>query len=122
MLYKRKDQNEDLCILKFNRTLLDLEGVIISDRNASSGYAAFYTPEVGLERIDFELVYAGYWTDSDYFEHRRRKSIKCAEVLVPYCIPYYYVMCAAVVNEKAAVRLKGAGFDKKIFIKSDEFF
>lgn len=39
-----------------------------------------------------------------------------------YCIPYYYVMCAAVVNEKAAVRLKGAGFDKKIFIKSDEFF
>ncbi len=122
MLSRKRSQNEEICILKFDRVVLDFEGVIVSDKNASSDYAAFYTPEVGLEHIDFGLVYARYWTDNDYYEQCRKKSIKCAEVLVPYVIPYEYVVCAAVVNERAAELLEDVGFDKEIIIEPRVFF
>ncbi len=122
MLSRRRSQNEEICILKFDRSVLDMKGVIISDRNASSDYAAFYTPEVGLENIDFDLVYARYWLDEDYFEQCRKKSIKCAEVLVPYVIPYEYVVCAAVVNINAAKGLENIGFDRRIVIEPRLFF
>lgn len=122
MLSRKRSQNEELCILKFDRGVLDLEGVVLSDKNASSDYAAFFTPEAGLEYIDFNLVYARYWTDDDYYIQCRKKSIKCAEVLVPYVIPYEYVVCAAVVSEKAAKRLEDIGFDKEIIIEPRVFF
>ncbi len=99
-----------------------MNGVILSDKNASSDYAAFYTPKLGLENIDFDLVYARYWTDKDYFEQCRKKSIKCAEVLVPYMIPYEYVICAAVVSEAAAEQLERVGFNKDIIIEPRVFF
>ena len=75
-----------------------------------------------MEKIDFNLVYARYWTDEDYFEQRKKKSIKCAEVLVPGYIPYNYVVAAAVVNECAAEKLKLTGIDKKIVIQPGLFF
>lgn len=122
MLSRKRSQNEEICILKFDRTVLDLEGVILSDRNASSDYAAFYGAKAGLEKIDFDLVYARYWTDNDYYEQCRKKSIKCAEVLVPYCISFDYVVCAAVVNKDSASRLSATGFDRDIFIRPGVFF
>lgn len=122
MLSRKRSQNEEICILKFDRVVLDFEGVILSDKNASSDYAAFYEADVGLNNIDFDLVYARYWTDEDYYEQLRKKSIKCAEVLVPYYIPYDYVVCAAVVNKDAAKRLAETGFDRKIIIETRVFF
>ena len=122
MLSKRRNQNEEICILKFNRAILDLEGVILSDRNASSKYVKFYRVKDGLEKINFDLVYAKYWTDSDYLNQSIKKSIKCAEVLVPYCIPFNYVVCAAVVSRNSENKLKAVGFNKSIFIKPEIFF
>lgn len=122
MLSRKRSQNEEICILKFDRVVLDFDGVILSDKNASSNYAAFFGAMVGLENIDFDLVYARYWTDDDYYAQCRKKSIKCAEVLVPYCIPYDYVVCAAVVNEVAADRLKAVGFDRNIIVEPRVFF
>lgn len=122
MLSRKRSQNEEICILKFDRVVLDFEGVIISDKNASSNYAAFYEPNIGLDCIDFDLVYARYWTDEDYYEHCKKKSIKCAEILVPYSIPSDYIVCAAVVNKNAAKRLEKTGFDKNIIIEPRVFF
>ena len=122
MLSRKRSQNEEICILKFDRAVLDIKGVVLSDKNASSDYAAFYTAEVGLENIDFDLVYARYWTDDDYYEQCRKKSIKCAEVLVPYCIPYDFIVCAAVVKEEAKERLKAIGFDREVFVEPRVFF
>ncbi|MBR1702854.1 MAG: DUF4433 domain-containing protein [Lachnospiraceae bacterium] len=122
MLSRKREQNEEICILKFDRTVLDLNGVIVSDKNASSDYAAFYTPETGLEKIEFNLVYARYWLDENYYEQCRKKSIKCAEVLIPYMIPYNYVVCAAVINEQVSERLKKIGFDKEIVVEPRVFF
>lgn len=65
MLSRKRSQNEEICILKFDRSVLDFEGVILSDKNASSDYAAFYEADAGLKSIDFNLVYARYWTDED---------------------------------------------------------
>lgn len=122
MLSRKRSQNEEICILKFDRSVLDFEGVILSDKNASSDYAAFYGAEEGLENIDFDLVYARYWTDEDYYEQCRKKSIKCAEILVPYSISFDYVVCAAVVNEDAVDRLEAIGFDRDIVVEPRVFF
>ena len=101
---------------------MDFEGVIVSDRNASSGYASFYPPEIGLNEIDFRLVFASDWTDDDLYVYYRKKSVKCAEVLVPYLIPYDYVVCAAVCSEDAQIRLEDSGFDRRIYVEPDFFF
>lgn len=122
MLSRKRSENEEICILKFDRIILDLEGVILSDRNASSDYAAFYSVKAGLENIDFNLVYARYWTDDDYYVQCRKKSIKCAEILVPYSIPFDYVVCAAVVNEDAARKLEAVHFNRQIMIEPRVFF
>ena len=122
MLSRKRDQNEDICILKYSITVLDLDGVIVSDRNASSDYAAFYPAESGLDYIDFDLVFAQYWTDQDHFEMCRKKSIKCAEVLVPFSISFDYVLCAVVCSEDAAEKLKNTGFNRKIIVESRAFF
>lgn len=122
MLSARRDENENICILKFDSCILDFEGVVVSDRNASSDYAGFYLPEVGLNEIDFSLVYAPYWTDDNYYEYLKKKSIKCAEVLVPYQIPYDYVICAAVVSECAKQKLERVSFDKAVMIEPRLFF
>lgn len=122
MLSSKRSQNESICILKFDKRVLDLEGAIVTDRNASSDYAAFYPSGSGLQFIDFDLVYARYWTDSDHYEMCRKKSIKCAEVLVPHCISYDYVVSAAVFNEEAACSLRKTGFNRDIVVNSHLFF
>lgn len=122
MLSARRNQNNDICILKFDCIILDMPGVVVSDRNASSDYAGFYSPKAGMNEIDFDLVYARFWTDEDYYVQMQKKSIKCAEVLVPYVIPYEYIVCAAVIDKNAAHKLKEIGFDKTIKIEPRVFF
>lgn len=122
MLSARRSENENLCILKVHPSILDLEGVVVSDRNASSTYAAFYTPEIGMRKIDFNLVYAKSWVDDDKYEYLKKKSIKCAEVLVPDYISYEYISCAAVFSESAKQKLIDKGFDKTIHVMPSIFF
>ena len=122
MLYKRKGENENICILKIDRSILDIEGAIVSDRNASSTYASFYSPEDGLNEIDFKLVFSANWLDEDQYAYFRKKSIKCAEVLIPFCIPYDYVVSAAVYSERAKEKLMKTGFDRTIYVDPRFFF
>ncbi len=122
MLSVRRNQNSHLCILKIDKVVLDFNGVVVSDRNASSAYASFYPPEAGFEHINFSEVYAEWWIDDDYYEKMRKKSVKCAEVLVPYEIPYEYIICAAVVSEAAKERLEEVGFDRPIMVMPEMFF
>jgi hypothetical protein len=122
MLYLRKNKNSNICILKFDRSILDFEGAVVSDRNASSNYASFYPPEIGLKEINFDLVYAVDWTDDNKYEYFKKKSMKCAEVLIPYKIPFDYVMGAAVVDTETKRKLEDTGFNRKIFVSSELFF
>ena len=122
MLSARRSQNENICILMVNHAVLDIEGAIISDKNASSGYATFYFSNEGLDKINFDIVYARSWTDDNPHIYQEKKSIKCAEVLIPHRIPYEYIICAAVVSEQAKKKLELTGFDKRIYVQPNSFF
>ena len=85
MLYRRLDQHERLCVIRVSPEVLDLDGVIVTDANASAEglYVKFAPAPAGLRIVDQELTFAKYWTDPDPIGYYRRKSKKCAEVLVP---------------------------------------
>ena len=68
MLYVRQSQHIDLCILCVSTQILDLPGVVIADRNASSDYARFAPAPKGLSIVDKESTFAEYWTHQDPFE------------------------------------------------------
>lgn len=99
MLYKRKDRHAELCILRVSTDVLELPEVVITSQNASSDYVRFYSAPDGLKYLDYELVFAEYWTHpDDPIEEYRHKSIKCAEVLVPDRVRLDYIFGAYVSN------------------------
>jgi hypothetical protein len=83
MLFLRRGQHEELCVLQVSPDVLDLPGVVVVSGNASSGYVRFGPGPRGLAVVDRDLTFAEYWTDPDEIERWRKKCAKCAEVLVP---------------------------------------
>jgi len=120
MLYKRKDESENLCILAISLTVLDLDETIISDRNASSNIACFSSAFQGINELDYERVLAKYWEDDNPILKAENKAIKCAEVLIPKAIPPEYITGACVNGEAARKRLEETGFNKPIHIDTDK--
>ena len=122
MLYKRRNEAEKFCILVLSHEVLDIEGCVLSDQNAATSLARFFAPSEGIQEIDFAKVFAKNWNHEDYYEYHRHKAIKCAEVLVPECIPYSYVIGAYVLNEESERQLKDYGFDKPIRTSASVFY
>jgi hypothetical protein len=83
MMFKRLDRRHELCVLRISSDILDSEGVVITDRNAASPYVRWAKAPAGLAIVDREMTYAPDWRHPDPIEYWRRKSHKCAEVLVP---------------------------------------
>lgn len=79
---------------------------MVTDRNASSDYVLFCTSPNGLKYLDEEKIFAQYWTHNNHFEYMERKSIKCAEVLIPDKVSAEYVFAAYVYNENAKNKLR----------------
>jgi hypothetical protein len=127
MLFKRKEQHANLCVLRVNHRVLDLPNAVITSQNAASGYARFYPSPNGLEHLDYNEVYAEYWTHpGDPIAEWRHKSIKCAEVLVPGQIGVEYLMGAYVSNPitKSALeaQLEAEGITLDVTINAHLFF
>lgn len=123
MMFKRNSQSDNLCVLRVSTQILNAANVVLTDRNAASNYVKFYPSPMGLHHIDFDLVFARYWAHpEDQITEWRHKSIKCAEVLVPYCIAFDYIESAYVANSTAETNLQNIGFNKLIAINSDMFF
>ena len=72
--------------------------------------------------LNYDLIYAEYWNDPDPYEYLKRKSIKCAEVLVPYKIDSQFIIAAAVKSHSDENKLLESGFDRKIVINKHLFF
>lgn len=73
-----------LCVLRIDREVIKLPGVVLTDRNASSDYVRFSNFPDGLELIDKDVLFAQYWKHpEDQIREWEHISIKCAEVLVP---------------------------------------
>ena len=63
MMYKRRGQHADLCVLRVSTDVLDLPNVVVADGNAAStlrGYARFAAAPDGLSIVDRELTFAKY--------------------------------------------------------------
>ena len=122
MLCKRQSENENICILAINASIMDVHGCVFTDRNAATGLVKFYDPIDGLENIDFDSVYAKYWATGDWYKDKDQKAKKCAEILIPDYVPYEYISKACVVSNEAKLKLLNQGFDKEIYVNSECFF
>jgi len=96
MMYKRKGLHEDLCVLRVRAEIIDLPGVVISDRNAASDEANFALAPVGLSIVNRRLVFADSWYQNSFAARREHKQIKCAEVLIPDLVNPEFVLGAFV--------------------------
>ena len=123
MLSRRRDRNNETCVLRIDANVLDLQGVIIADQNASSEYVRFYPVTQGLAAIDKNRLFAKYWTHPEnLYEEWAHKSIKCAEVLVPDKVEPKYILGVFVANQAALAAFKKLKIRLTVSIKSDIFF
>lgn len=122
MMYCLKDKAATLCVLRIKSVILDIENAILSDRNASSEYARFYIPLEGIEKLDYNIIFSESWKDDDEYEQMKKKSIKCAELLVPKQIELKHIIGAYVVNETVKTQLIDLGFTQSIELNPKMFF
>lgn len=123
MLSKLRDQNDRICILRVNASVLDLPDVIISDRNAASDWARFNNVIDGLAALDKDKIYASYWTNANnQYDLWENKSIKCAEVLMPDTVEPKYIVGAYVASQTALKAFQQLSIQLTVSIRSDIFF
>jgi hypothetical protein len=101
---------------------LDLPGVVIADQNASSGYVRFAPSPHGLVNIDRDLTYAEWWTHPDPIEQFRRRSAKCAEVLVPDRVAPDFLEAAYVASEATRLAFELNDLELPVIIRRQLFF
>lgn len=123
MLSKRRDQNDAICVLRVDPTVLDMPGVIVADRNAASDYVRFYPAADGIQALDKEMVFAKFWINAaDPFDEMIRKSVKCAEVLVPDQLDPRFVIGAYVANERALGAFQALNTQLPVAVNGGMFF
>lgn len=123
MLYLRRAKHAEICILRIDLAVLNLPGVIIADRNASSDWVRFSPSPEGLSTIDGELVFSEYWTHpGDQILEWKHKSIKCAEVLVPDRVGAHYIFGVYVSCAEAKTKFEATGVPLSLEIKPYLFF
>ena len=122
MLFKRRGRHADFCILRVSPEVLELPRVVVTDANASSPYVRFAAAPEGLAIVNRELTFAEYWTDSDPIAYYRRKSAKCAEVLVPDVVASRFLMGAYVSWDDSLARWSEMGIGIPASVNRDLFF
>jgi hypothetical protein len=123
MMYKRKEDHAELCILRISTDVFDLNGVIVTDRNAATRIARFSSVDRGLALIDRDLVFAESWYHpDDVIAYNNHRSIKCAEVLVPKSIPPHYISGAYVSCIQSKQRLRGIAPQLPVSVNAHLFF
>jgi len=123
MLSKCRGRNDVICVLRIAATVLDLPGVIVTDRNAASGWARFWPAALGLGNIDRDRLFARYWTHRDNpYEEMSHKSQKCAEVLVPDRVEARYIVGVYVVNQAAQLAFQQLNTELAVQVRRDMFF
>ena len=122
MLFLRKGQHENLCVLRISTDVMDIKGTVITDANASGNYVRFYPSPDGLEQLDAAMVFARDWRDPDQIIYWQKKSAKNAEVLIPDCLPPKYVIGAYVSCQKSENALAACASGLEITVDPDLFF
>lgn len=122
MMFKRKGEAAQLCILRITTQVLGLNGAVITDQNAASDYARYLAPSQ-WEMLNFDDIFALDWTHpGDKIRYWRHKARKCAEVLVPHRVDPAYLAGAYAVDDAAKNGLAGSGFELPISVNPMLFF
>lgn len=105
-----------LAVLALDPRVLDLPGVIVSDRNAASGTARFRPAREGVAALVETEVYAEWWNES-----RDAMQKRCAEVLVPDRIDPGMITHAYVTDESDADTLRAAVGDRALEVRVNSY-
>lgn len=124
MLFKRISEGmlDELCVVRVSSEVLELEGVVMSDRNAAASFCRFQPPEAALPAIDVELVERVFWTDGSQLERELCWNAKFIEVLVPQRIPAEHLIGAYVGSSDAHHILKAADCGLAVEMNRHLFF
>lgn len=101
MLSARRSENDKICVLRIDRDILALQGVIVTDKNAAR--ECWFKPvDEGLPLLDRNEIYMVNWKDpNDWINEYRQAGIKCAEILVPERVESRYIKGAYIANQTA---------------------
>lgn len=122
MMFKRKGDAANLCVLRVSVEVLGLANVVITDCNAASMYVRYLAPSQ-WRLLEFDDIFASDWRhpgdSTRYFQHKSRK---CAEVLVPRCVESRFLRGAYVMNSQVGAQLQAAGFTLPVKVDPVLFF
>lgn len=90
-----------LTVLAIDPEVLDLDGVVVTDRNAASFASLFLPAAEGIAALDESAVFAEWWTGNS-----EAKQLRMAEVLVPDRVPPSLIKGAYVPDHAAGERLR----------------
>jgi ssDNA thymidine ADP-ribosyltransferase, DarT len=90
MMYCRKDE-PDLVVVRVSPAVLDIPETVITDGNAADQDTRFFPSPEGLGYLNFQRIFATWWTDPDYWTYLEKKRVRNAEVLVPGLVPSEYI-------------------------------
>lgn len=120
MMFKIKYRS-DICVLRVSEDVINLEGTVVTDRNAACDFVNFYTIDE-IRKLDFDTIFMRDWRSDNQSEYWWNRKVKCAEILVKNKVPSEYIIGAYVKNTTAQNSLEEQGFDKPIEINRDMFF
>jgi hypothetical protein len=125
MMWVRRDRHAEICVLRVGPEVIDLPGAVVTSQNASSDYALFRPASTGLGIVDDERVFAQDWRDPNQIEYYRKKSMKCAEVLIPDSVSPDFIRgayCSGDVGHAAVASLCGLDVtvDADLFFRGEE--
>jgi hypothetical protein len=123
MMFKRQERLLELCVLRINTTVLDIEGAVITDMNAAKRICRFAPAPDGLIHVDRAMVFAEDWRHpGDPIAYDRHKAIKCAEVLIPDKVSPVYIIGAYVSCSEVATAVSRIAPDLPVTIDGPLFF
>jgi len=125
MMYRVVHEQDvrNVCVIDVAADVMDLEGAVVSDQNAASGYARFAPLPVGLDRLDAKEVFAESWLDPhDQVAEWRLGSIMCAEVLIPQAVEPRYLQGVFVTDRPTRDRVVGEGIRLPVQVEPRLFF
>ena len=120
MLSARRSENDKICVLRIKNIVLNIDSVIITDKNAARE-CWFKTVDEGLPLLNKDEIYATFWIYDNLIKQDKHKGIKCAEVLVPDCVHSDYIIGAYVYNSTALNNLCNLS-NLDVIIKEKLFF
>jgi ssDNA thymidine ADP-ribosyltransferase DarT-like protein len=109
MMFKRRSDAEQLCVLRVSKQVLGIQGAVITDQNAASDYVRFLHPSQ-WKLLPFDDIFALSWQHpDDQIAYWRHKARMCAEVLVPGRVDTTHISGAYVISDAACSRFAKLG-------------